>query len=79
MEIVSLPIGLRDLSHELRIPLTGILGNAILLNDENLSQEQRSFVNEILKSGDALLNLANRLLEARKILVNSESLLKPEK
>ncbi len=71
MEIVNLPISLRELSHELRIPLTGILGNAALLKDENLTQEQRSQVDDIIKSGNALLNLANRLLEAKKVDVGS--------
>ncbi len=72
MEIVSLPISLRELSHELRIPLTGILGNATLLKDELLTQEQRSYVNDIITSGNALVMLADRLLEAKKIQSNAE-------
>ncbi len=67
MEIVNLPLSLRDLSHELRTPLTGILGNAVLLRDENLTFAQKNYVNDIIQSGDALLKLANRLLEAKKL------------
>lgn len=67
MAIVQLPMSLRDLSHELRTPLTGILGNAELLKTENLSSWQESCVLEILRAGDALLKLADILLEAKKL------------
>lgn len=68
MAIVYIPMSLRHLSHELRTPLTGILGSATLLNDESLTQEQKKdCIDDIIKSGNALLNLANRLLEAKKL------------
>lgn len=71
MEIVALPLSLKELSHELRIPLTGILGNAALLSDENLTREQIKCVKDIIASGNLLLKLANRLLEAKTMSANT--------
>jgi len=70
MEIVNLPLSLRDLSHELRTPLTGILRSAELMKDEELTPNQQNFINNIIKEANKLAELANRLLEAKQIPPN---------
>jgi PAS domain S-box-containing protein len=59
-------------SHDLRSPLTAILGaSEILLNEElmdpPLSEEQRSLVNDIQSMGTQQLHLVNDLLDLAKI------------
>ena len=66
-ETVYLPISLMELNHELRTPLTGILGMAYQLDDEPLTPQQRSYVNDIKQAGINLLNLANLIAQAKKI------------
>jgi len=57
-------INSRELSHEIRISLTGILGLAELLNhDSNLDSEQHDQLNMIQQSGYRLLDVANQILE----------------
>jgi PAS domain S-box-containing protein len=58
---------LATVSHELRIPLTGIIGMASLLNMDNLQSEQHSQVEDILKAGEHLLSLVNDLLDLTKL------------
>ena len=58
---------LATVSHEIRTPLNGILGMADLLSDTRLSAEQRSYVDAVRDSGDALLHLINDLLDYSKI------------
>ncbi|MGG0288791.1 substrate-binding domain-containing protein [Peribacillus butanolivorans] len=59
---------LSKMSHELRTPLNGILGFAQLLEmDENLNEEQRDFVQEILGGGRHLLSLINDILDLSRI------------
>ena len=61
---------LSRMSHELRTPLNGILGFAQLLEldkDENLTEEQVRFINDIRKSGDHLLELINEVLDLARI------------
>lgn len=70
-EMVRLPMTLKDLSHELRTPLVGILGMARQLNQESLTPDQKSYVQIINEAGINLLNLANRLSEARCVANDS--------
>ncbi|SFD04731.1 ATP-binding response regulator [Pseudoalteromonas denitrificans] len=59
-----------SMSHELRTPLNAILGFAQLLEykqEPPITDEQRSFVEEILKAGGHLLNLINEVLDLSKI------------
>ena len=58
---------LATVSHEIRTPLNGILGMADLLGDTRLTAEQRSYVDAVRDSGDALLHLINDLLDYSKI------------
>jgi signal transduction histidine kinase len=77
MEIVNLPISLQELNHKLRIPLTGILGNAVLLNKQNLTLEQKRSVADIITSGNALLALADHLLDAKNVTTYFGNLAQP--
>lgn len=61
---------LTNMSHELRIPLNSILGFAQLLQmcyDKPLNQKRIDFVNQIMKSGEHLLNLINEILDLSNI------------
>lgn len=54
-------------SHEIRTPISGVLGFADILNETTLNDEQREYVQLIQKSGEALLLLINDLLDIEKI------------
>jgi signal transduction histidine kinase/ActR/RegA family two-component response regulator len=55
------------MSHEMRTPMSGVLGFANLLLDTPLSQEQREFAQIVQRSGDALLTVINDVLDYSKI------------
>ena len=58
---------LATMSHEVRTPMNGVLGIAELLLDTELSTEQRDYVETILRSGQALLEILNDILDLSKI------------
>ncbi len=60
---------LSNMSHELRTPLNAILGFAQLLNidNDNMQESQRDFVDEIIRAGGHLLDLINDVLDLAKI------------
>jgi len=59
---------LSSMSHELRTPMNAILGFGQLLEyDENLSDEHKDSVQEILKAGEHLLELINDVLDLSKV------------
>ena len=58
---------LATMSHELRTPMNGILGMSHLLAETELVGEQRDYVDAIVTSGDALLDIINDVLDYSKM------------
>ncbi len=59
---------LRNMSHELKTPLNGILGYAqILKNDSQLTEQHRESLDIIRRSGEHLLTLLNDILDLSNI------------
>ena len=58
---------LATMSHELLTPMNGILGIAQLLDATPLTAEQRELLDTIERSGEALLQVINDLLEISRI------------
>lgn len=57
-----------NVSHELRSPLTSVLGYADLLKSENLDEERRTeYVDRIKRNGEHLLNVLNDILDISKV------------
>lgn len=68
MEVVNLPISLRELNSDLRNSLTGIFGNAHFLDLAIQDPELKIFIKSIFDSGNNLLQLTELLTkEAKKI------------
>ena len=58
---------LANMSHEIRTPMNGVIGTLQLLEDTDLSDEQKEFVDIAHKSADALLAILNDILDLSKI------------
>ncbi|OCJ11398.1 hybrid sensor histidine kinase/response regulator [Rhizobium sp. AC27/96] len=58
---------LTHMSHEIRTPMNGVLGMAELLAKTDLDARQKTFVDIIVKSGNALLTIINDVLDFSKI------------
>src|SRR5262249_26976175 len=56
-----------NISHEVRTPITGVLGMTELLLDGNLSEEQRGFAKAIKDSAHSLLTIINDILDFSKM------------
>jgi len=56
------------MSHEIRTPMNGIIGMTdLLLDGDNLSDTQRSYLEVVRKSGETLLNIIGEILDFSKI------------
>jgi len=55
------------ISHELRTPMTSILGLTHLVLEDNLSHSQRENIQKIESSGQHMLSILNDILDASKI------------
>jgi two-component system sensor histidine kinase/response regulator len=58
---------LATMSHEIRTPMNGILGIANLLTSTSLNERQERFVENLNRSGQALLGVINDILDFSKI------------
>ncbi|CAH8270698.1 unnamed protein product [Arabidopsis lyrata] len=58
---------LATMSHEIRSPLSGVVGMAEILSTTKLDKEQRQLLNVMISSGDLVLQLINDILDISKV------------
>ena len=56
-----------NVSHELRVPMNGVLAMINLLHDTGLTDEQREYVESIHNSGSSLITIINDVLDYSRI------------
>lgn len=54
---------LANISHELRTPMNTVIGMTSILLEENLTSEQREFVETIREGSESMLSVVNRILD----------------
>ena len=58
---------LAKMSHEIRTPMNGIIGMTEAIDQENLNEEQKEYLEIVKRSADLLLNLIDDILDFSKI------------
>lgn len=58
---------LANMSHEIRTPMNGVIGYIQLLQDTQLTKEQKDFLDEMKKSSSLLLALINDVLDFSRL------------
>src|SRR6202043_2282124 len=58
---------LSSMSHEIRTPMNAILGMAQLLEETPLNPDQKRYLEIMINSGDALLDLINGMLDLARM------------
>ena len=69
---------LSSMSHEIRTPLNAIVGFSQALEEENLTQEAKKEVEDIITSSNNLLELVNGILDISKIEANKLEIVNTE-
>ena len=66
---------LANMSHEIRTPLNGVIGFAeLVLDDEDIPDKTKEYLNKIKNSAESLLDIVNNILDISKIESNKMEL-----
>ena len=69
---------LSNMSHEIRTPLNAIVGFSESLKDDDIPQESKEKVNDIIMASNNLLDLVNGILDISKIEANKLEIINKE-